>query len=137
MLKEITSVRQLPGEHRRRWFTSVTMDLVVWVDEAGTPVRFQFCYDKGSAERALTWNADSGFSHMAVDDGENMGGMGYKASPILVADGSLDRTRVRQIFLENSSFMPAEITDFVSQKIDAYRPELNHPSDQHLERGDA
>jgi len=137
MLNEITSVRQLPGEHRRRWFTSVTMDLVVWVDEAGVPMQFQFCYDKGSGERALTWNADSGFSHMAVDDGEGMGGMGYKASPILVADGSLDRARVMQIFLESSSCMPTGISGFISQKIAEYRPELNHPTDQHLERGGA
>ena len=137
MLKEIRSVRQIKGDLRRRWFTSVSMDLVVWVDDVGAPVKFQFCYDKGRGERALTWNTEFGFSHMAVDDGEDKGGTGYKASPILVADGSLDHTRVMQIFLDNSGEMPLDITDFVRQKIDLYRPEMNHPSNQILVQGDA
>jgi hypothetical protein len=125
MLKEITRVRQVKGELRRRWFTSSTMDLVVWFDNAGLPVGLQYCYDKGGAERALTWNLDSGFSHMAVDDGEGDAGMQYKATPILMADGNFDAVRNVDLFLKNSKHLPAEILDFVSEKIKEYRPEMN------------
>lgn len=137
MLREITQVRQVKGELRRRWFTSATMDLVVWFDRANLPVGLQYCYDKGSAEHALTWSRESGFSHMAVDDGEGRGGMQHKATPILVADGNFDAGRNLDLFVQNSKHLPAEIQDFVSRKIGEYRPEMNQPPKPLLDGGEA
>jgi hypothetical protein len=120
MLEEIINVRQVKGDLRRRWFSCSTMDLVVWFDQSDSPVGFQYCYDKGSAERALTWTLESGFSHMAIDDGEG-GGLQQKASPILVADGNFDAVRNIDLFLKNSQCLPAEILDFVNARFSEFR----------------
>jgi hypothetical protein len=115
-LIEIANVRQPVGEPGRRWFGSDELELVVWCDAAGRPSGFQLCYDKGGAERALTWRAESGFSHQLVDDGDREGGK-YKAIPILVADGSCPANRVADLFARASLELPAEIADFVSLKL--------------------
>jgi len=123
-LREIRNVRQVPGEPRRRWFTSETMDLIVWVNDAETPTQLQFCYDKGRrrAERAFTWKLDRGFTHQAVDDGENGNlGRSYKATPLLVADGSFNTERVCSLFLDGSQLLPADIIEFVTYKIHEYQ----------------
>ena len=44
-LREIVDVRQVPGEPKRRWFSSDDIDLIVWLDDSGAPVSFQLCYD--------------------------------------------------------------------------------------------
>jgi hypothetical protein len=125
MLKEIRKVRQIPGEPRRRWFTSHDMDLVVWLDGADQPVELQLCYDKGRAERAFTWKPGAGFTHTAVDDGETGDGR-YKATPILVADGSFDAARVGGLFLDDSTYLPGDIVRFVTDKIDDYGTSFTH-----------
>jgi hypothetical protein len=51
--------------------------------------------------------------------------MQYKATPILMADGNFDAVRNVDLFLKNSKHLPAEILDFVSEKIKEYRPEMN------------
>ena len=40
-LDEVQTPRQHPGEPRRRWFTSVALDLIVWYDPTGRPAGFQ------------------------------------------------------------------------------------------------
>ncbi len=116
MLKEIQETRQRPGEPRRRWFTSRNLDLYVWLDDAGVPVAFQFCYDKGHRERALTWKRGSGFSHLAVDDGEG-NDLVYKGSPILVADGRFEARAVAQRFSEAAAGLPADIVELVLSRL--------------------
>jgi len=122
ILREIRNVRQVPGEPRRRWFTSETMDLIVWINEDDTPTQLQLCYDKGRrrAERAFTWKPGIGYTHTAVDDGESRGAR-YKASPILFADGGFDSNRVSSLFLDHSNDVPDNIVDFVKAKIDEYQ----------------
>jgi hypothetical protein len=122
MLKELTSVRQVNGEPYRRWFASDTMDLIVWHDDAGAPVGFQFCYDKGSAEKALTWRLESGFSHMGVDDGEGNSRLTYKSTPILVANGNFNGKRVLELLLAHGAAVPAELRQFVASSIQEYAP---------------
>lgn len=117
MLKELNNVRQVGGEPRRRWFGSDTMDLIVWYDPADTPVGFQFCYDKGNAEKALTWRRESGFSHTGVDDGEGGSRLNYKATPILVSNGRFDRRRVLQLLQSDGAEVPPEVREFVSSTI--------------------
>lgn len=112
-LREITHTRQVPGEPRRRWFSSDALDLVVWFGDDGGIVGFQLCYDKLHAERALTWWARGHrLQHMAVDDGEP-GGMRHKSSPVLVPDGVLDASKVLADFRAAAHELPPAIVAVV------------------------
>jgi hypothetical protein len=115
-LTEISAVRQIPGEPRRRWFRTDDLDLIVWCDAAGAPMSFQLCYDKLRSERALTWTPERGFLHTAVDDGEDIG-LGYKQTPILLAGGQFDANRVGDRFAAASAQLPREIAEFVGNKL--------------------
>ena len=115
MLREISNVQQVSGEPRRRWFFSHEQDLLVWFGEDGTPVAFQLAYGKYRNERALRWKAGKGYTHDAVDDGENSGVV--KEAAILVADGYFDATAVLDRFVELSAEVPPEIVDFVCARL--------------------
>jgi hypothetical protein len=118
MLHQIKDVRQIKDEPHRRWFTDEHFDLVIW-DEETDIVGFQLCYDKSRSERAITWKAESGFSHNAVDGGEDRAGR-YKGSLILVADGVFDAERVAAIFLGHSGVLDAKSSDFIYLKLLEY-----------------
>jgi hypothetical protein len=115
-LIEIPNVTQLAGEPRRRWFVSEALDLVVWCDASGRPSGFQLCYGHGGSQRALTWQPDRGFAHMAVDDGERGCGK-YKAIPILLADGPFAANQVADRFAGESAELPPEFAEFVNRKL--------------------
>jgi hypothetical protein len=118
-VQEVLRARQVPGEPPRRWFSSSELDLIVWCDDAGAPIAFQLCYDKGRRERALTWEPATGLIHSAVDDGERTVGMRYKATPILEPDGPLDIPRVAERFRAARPGLPPDIADFVSARLRA------------------
>jgi hypothetical protein len=132
LLREIRNVRQVPGELRRRWFTSETMDLIVWIDESNGPTQLQLCYDKGRrrSERALTWKVGSGYTHTAVDDGE-IGNGRYKSTPILVSDGGFNTERVSKLFIKDGAELPSDIVQFVATKIQEYHDDIYQLSYQH------
>jgi len=115
-LTEISNVRQISDEPRRRWFRSDDLDLIVWCDESGAPTSFQLCYNKPRSEHALTWTPELGFLHTAVDDGEDVG-VRYKEAPILVADGHSDANRLGDRFAAASAQLPREIVEFVGNKL--------------------
>ncbi len=119
MLKEIGPVRQIPGEPRRRWFSSPDCDLVVWYGEDGSPIGLHLSYDKRDRERALLWNAPDRFTHTGIDSGETHA-LRYKATPIHVADGVFDGERVTEIFRREARELPADIVDMVVRKISEY-----------------
>jgi hypothetical protein len=118
-LTEVDNPRQRAGEPRRRWFTSDELDLIVWLDEAGRPSAFQFCYGRPRHEHALTWSAERGFWHAAVDDGERVG-LGYKASPVLIPDGPLDVRALEGLLRAAGARLPAEIAAFVVARLRAH-----------------
>lgn len=118
MLREIPKVRQLKDEPTRRWFQDEHFDLVIWED-AEQIVGFQLCYDKSQSERAVTWQAETGFKHNAVDGGENEPGR-YKATPILIADGSFDHESVATKFLGHSGSLDSSKRDFIYLKLLGY-----------------
>jgi hypothetical protein len=122
VLREIRDVRQVAGELRRRWFTSETMDLIVWIDESEQPKQLQLCYDKGRrrAERAFSWKSSSGFTHSAVDDGDYGNGR-HKATPLMIAEGGFNNERVTKLFRDHSLNLPADIIDFVVRKIGEFQ----------------
>lgn len=118
MLQEIPNPRQIPGESPRRWFHSPEMDLIVWLcDKTGGEIAgFQLCYDKTRGEKALSWKADRGFSHMHVDDGENTVGK-HKGSPLLTPDGAFDNAAVQRRFSSAARALPADLRNFVEAKL--------------------
>jgi hypothetical protein len=118
-LQEVRRTRQVPGEPRRRWFSSLDLDLIVWLDGAGAPVGFQLCYDKGRTEHALTWEPSTGLVHSAVDDGEFDIGLRHKATPVLAPDGALDLAGLARRFVAASDALPADIVQFVTARLRA------------------
>lgn len=116
-LFEIYSVRQVAGEGIRRWFSSTSMDLFVWSDEAGRLSGFQLTYDKGVDERAFTWKQGRGYQHDRVDDGENHASSRYKETPLLRADGQPNIGRISDLLTASSANVPQEIVRFVAQRI--------------------
>jgi hypothetical protein len=118
-MKEFINVRQIPGELKRRWFSSNEFDLIVWSSEDDCLVGFELCYDKHGKERSIRWSDSIGFQHMAVDDGEQIFGT-YKQTPILVADGFFDARQVHSDFAEVSHLVPDEIAEFVLTAIERY-----------------
>jgi len=120
MLKEIPDVRQVPGDARRRAFSSAELDLTVWFDDRDGIVGFELCYDKGKNERAVRWSREKGFLHQKVDDGENRPGR-YKATPILVPDGVFPVKKISRLFQDSSRDMERSLAEFI------YRTLLGYP----------
>jgi hypothetical protein len=116
MLREIPAARQIPGEPKRRWFTSQNMDLFVWTSDEGSPIGFQLCYDKQSREHALTWTDAVGFGHTAVDGGESRPGR-YKGAPILVANGAVDTGHILEQFRLEAASLPVELVHLIEGRI--------------------
>lgn len=120
MLQEMTKVSQVPGEPRRRWFSSQDLDLIVWHDPKDAIVGFQLCYDRRKDEKVLTWKAPDSYSHMAVDDGEGRSGR-HKASPILVPGGKFAAEPLTSNFRAEAAKLPFEIADLVLRKLSSYK----------------
>lgn len=112
MLKDIQNVRQINGESRRQWFSSPSLDLIVWRDTAGGIGAFQFCYDKGGREKAFSWTWPDQSSHDFLDDGEE-GGADYKRSPILKDSCPCDVESMIRTLLEQAEQVPSTLTQFV------------------------
>lgn len=92
VLREISNVRQIEGEPRRRWFSNANFDLYVWQSADGEISAFQLAYDKQDDERIVSWQRDRGLTHAAVDGGEARRDGPFKGTPILVGDGDFDPT---------------------------------------------
>ena len=89
MLREIPDIRQIKGEPHRRWFTSLSAELMVW-SEQDVMTGFQLSYDKSRVEKVITWQqGEVGLQHSLVDDGEHRPGK-PKATPVLVTDEAFD-----------------------------------------------
>lgn len=118
MLQELNNLRQVEGEPRRRWFSEEYFDLIIWLSESDATVGFQLCYDKQGRSRALTWHP-KGYLHHGVSDGEDQPGK-PKATPVLVPDGSFDKTGMADVFVAASAGLEPRIRDFVFEKIKEY-----------------
>ncbi len=115
MLHEIRNVKQESGRGRRRWFESDGFDLVVWFEPAGDVSGFQLCYDFGSGEHALTWRPAGGFSHHAVDAGDQT--PLKNESPILVPDGVVPWKELLRTFRARSGSLEPSLRDLVGVEL--------------------
>jgi len=111
MLKEIKKTRQIPGERPRRWFTSISMDLIVWYKDLKAD-GFELCYDKELQEKSVTWNTGEKLTYSAISAGENVG-IKYKETPIHVPGGTPDFEYIKNLFLTESQKLPVEIKELV------------------------
>lgn len=118
MLKEIQNPRQNLNE-KRRVFTDAFFDLYVWFTDTHEISGFQLCYDKDKFERAFTWTADYGYTHLKVDDGEGPNAA-FKMKPVLMLDGVFDGKAIAEKFKAESSLIDDDIVSFVSAKIENY-----------------
>lgn len=118
-MRELLNVRQIPGEAKRRWFSSGEFDLIVWLADDQGFSGFELCYDKLHNEHAIAWSKAGSFRHMAVDDGEQRPGK-YKAAPILLSDGQFDARRIYAAFQEASRTLPKEVADYVLHALAQY-----------------
>ncbi len=122
MLEEIHGARQIPKEGFRRWFTDEYFDLIVWYEDAKSPVTalkgFQLCYDKSGKERALTWTREHGFQHNRIDSGEVPGHA--KMSPVIIADGEFRADAIAELFRREAALIDQHLVRFVHAKVKAY-----------------
>lgn len=101
----------------RRWFSSSEMDLIVWSDETRSIRAFELYYDKNVNEHVLIWRQESGYSHLAVDDGEQKPVLNYKEAPILIPDGVIDPDRIVRLFERQQDGLPVAIAKDIGEKL--------------------
>ena len=101
----------------RRWFSSNDMDVIIWIDENRSIRAFELYYDKNVNEHVLVWRDRSGFSHLAVDDGEQKPVLNYKETPILIPDGVFEADRIMRLFETTREDLPAELFKFVHHEL--------------------
>lgn len=82
-------------------------------------IGFQLCYEANGKVKALTWQEHDGFLHSRIDDGEGRPGY-YKATPILIPDGTFDKEKIGKRFAKSSGTLPHEIADLVQCNIAGY-----------------
>ena len=124
-MREFVNVRQVPGESKRRWFSSPEFDLIVWQADDGSHRGFELCYRTGHRERAIVWTREGGYRHMAVDDGEGRAGA-HKATPIMGLDGRFDAEAVHAAFAAARTAVPEDIATFVLTTLRAH-PDFGRP----------
>ena len=110
--------RQVQDDFPRRWMSDEYMDLIIWLETDGGFHGFQLCYDKTGRERALTWKAQSGFSHHAVESGDT--DPNANCTPVLVPDGHMPVEMVRQEFAKRSAKLDPEICNLITARLDEY-----------------
>jgi hypothetical protein len=118
-MRELVKVRQIPGESKRRWFSSSDFDLIVWLADDASFKGFELCYRTGPCERAIVWTRAAGYRHMNVDDGEGRAGA-HKATPIMGIDGRFDARSVHAAFAAESATLPQEVASFVLSTLRAH-----------------
>ena len=115
VLREIKGVKQERGAARRRWFESDGLDLVVWLVGAESVIGFQLCYDLGRGEHALTWRPESGFTHSAVDTGEDS--PWANRTPILGCARPLRWKEVIRLFDDRSAQLDPILRQFIRTRL--------------------
>lgn len=115
--------RKVYRDHDRRWISDDYFDLIVWYTRNDAVYGFQLCYDKPGWERALTWVSRRGFSHTAVESGEE--DAEANRTPLLVADGSFPATKVKREFRRRAIELPSELRELVISKIAEFEAQRN------------
>lgn len=119
MLKEITEVRQNPGEDYRKIFQDEEFDLFIWYKDQETITGFQLCYDKKKEEKALSWHEERGFSHDRVQSGEEVYQVKRASSLKSIGGGHLPGVLSR--LKKAAGVLKMSEADFIFKKIREYQ----------------
>lgn len=118
MLREIRLTNQWKSEPKKRWFTSLSMDIFVWFNDDDEIISYQIAYNKPHDEKALLWSKEKGYSHLGVDDGSNPGK--HPCSPLLVADGLVKPDQIVSMLKEDKGGLAPWIKNFIVSGIEEY-----------------
>lgn len=120
MLREIRGVDQRDPQRTKRWFQDDYFDLYVWQVGNGEVMRFQLCYERDTRrERALEWQRGRGFQHLMVRQRYGKS-PGRDQSGDMGLDGVLPYVALKDRFAAAARGLPAEILDFVLDKLAEY-----------------
>jgi hypothetical protein len=109
------------GDYKRSWMSDDYFDFIVWYERGNAIHGFQLCYGKPRLERALTWAAGRGFTHMKVDSGED--NPGWNRAPVLVPDGSFPAEEVMREFRRRTADLPKSLRNFVLARMAQFASE--------------
>ncbi|OSM01552.1 hypothetical protein [Magnetofaba australis] len=71
-LREIAGGRRDEANGQRQWWRNRSVDLFVWLDDAGALVRFHLSYEALGKQRAFVWRAGQrSAEHLDVRGGES------------------------------------------------------------------
>ena len=119
-MKEFERVRQ-DKKGYKRFFTDDLFDLYVWYTKKnGSITGFQLVYEKWTNPRAFTWLKDKGYRHDRIDGYDSNR---WNLTPILVANGYLDKKSIADKFFEHSKRIDKEIVTLVYRTLVDYDPE--------------
>ncbi len=116
MLREIKETNQKRGEPKKRWFTSLSMDLFVWLNDDDEIISYQLTYNKPHDEKAITWSIENGFIHLGVDDGARPGK--HPGSPLFIKDGNIKPAKIISTLKKNSGELDPSIKNFIVSGIE-------------------
>jgi len=120
MMTEVRDVRQNPGEYFRRWFSDDSFDLFVWYMPGQTIHGFELSYSNDSGEKAIRLFADKGFSHYAVDSGDQHSSS--FSSPILraVPTDKSEMACLLSAYQASNQALPLDLATLVQNKLREY-----------------
>ncbi|MEA3213300.1 MAG: hypothetical protein QOE70_6357 [Chthoniobacter sp.] len=113
-------IKEVAGDLPRRWMSDDYFDLVVWYEVDHTTIHgFQLCYGKPDHGQALTWIDGRGFSHTAIDSGEES--PEANRTPVLSsARAPFPAAVVREAFLRRTESLDPTLRDLVLSRIHEY-----------------
>jgi hypothetical protein len=118
-MREIGPVRQDSERGYRRWFQDEYFDVFVWQDAGGRPIALQLCYERDTAEGAISWSETDGFAHARVDGGAKQAK--YGMTPILRPDGVPPYFRIYNRVLDATADWDPALRSFVVDRLREYR----------------
>jgi hypothetical protein len=122
-------LRELNCRENRRWFASPDHDLFVWLGANGQITGFQFCYDKRSDERAITWRRGSRtVEHQRVRAGDELPTRN-DAPELVGVDSPPPLGRLLAEFRNGSAKIDVGIRDLVVEVLEEASPDAlaTHP----------
>jgi len=118
VLREIKKTCERSNEPRRRWFTSLGIDLFIWFSEDDEVLSYHLTYNKSHDEKALTWSKEKGFSNLGVDDGSRPGK--HPGSPLLVKDGVFQPDKIISMLRKDRGELKPWIKNFIVSGIEEH-----------------
>ncbi len=106
MLREY-SISNQDNKSPTKWFKDEDLELSVWFNSNDQIRSFELSYDKLNVEHSIRWEEGKSIKHYQVDNGEQS--PLFNSSPILVANGPIDKSRILDLFKTHAQTIEARI----------------------------